>query len=323
VADSPDVAMSHAVEMHPNGLYSLNMAGYPEGVRVDRGQGGLERLVLEAREGEAYVYLHGANVAHFQPKLDKPVLMMSRKSVFEAGSPGQPIRGGVPICFPWFGVKAGDAAAPPHGVARLLPWRIESVAAEAGGRLRATLTLESDGYTRGVFPHDFALRFVVSVGASLGMELTVRNTGQGPLTFEEALHSYLAVSDVRQIALTGLEGATYIDKTDAFKRKVAPPGALEVRGETDRVFLGTQAAVTLRDPAWQRRIVVTKKGSNTTIVWNPWSQKAKVIPDLGDDDWQGMVCVETANAADDAIVLAPGATHVVSATIEAHPEQGR
>ncbi len=299
------------------------MASYPDGARVDQGQGGLERLVLAAKEGEAHVYLHGAHVAHFQPKHEKPVLMMSSKSLFEAGSPGKAIRGGVPICFPWFAAKAGDAAAPVHGVARLLPWRIETVQAESNGRLRATLLLESGAYTRGVFPHDFALRFVVSVGSSLGMELTVRNTGKAPMTFEEALHSYLAVSDARNIALAGLENAAFIDKTDAFKRKVAPAGALTIHGETDRVYPGTLASVTVTDPGWQRRIVVSKAGSSTTIVWNPWSEKAKVIPDLGDDDWRGMICVETANAADNAVTLAPGASHVVSARIEAHPERAR
>jgi glucose-6-phosphate 1-epimerase len=294
------------------------MRTLPAGVRVDQGRGGLERLVLEAGESETHVYTHGANVFHFQPKGGRPVLTASSRSHFEAGAPGKPIRGGVPICFPWFGGKAGDTTAPPHGVARLLTWGIDSVTREADGRLRAVLSLASGDYTRGQFPHDFALSFTVSVGRSLEMALAVRNTGGAPFTFEEALHSYLAVSDVRQIAITGLEQTTYIDKTDAFRRKAAADEPLVLRGETDRVFLGTRARLALSDPGWRRRIVVSKSGSDTTIVWNPWSEKAKTIPDLGDEDWTGMVCIETANAADNAITLGPGQAHTVTALIEAH-----
>ena len=297
-------------------LYSAAMKSLPAGARIDQGRGGLERLVLEAGEGETHVYTHGANVFHFQPKGGRPVLTASSRSEFEAGAPGKAIRGGVPICFPWFGGKAGEPAAPPHGVARLLTWGIDSVTREADGRLKAVLSLASGDFTRGKFPHDFALSLTVTVGRSLAMTLAVRNTGGAPFTFEEALHSYLAVSDARQIAIAGLEKTTYIDKTDAFKRKVAGDEPLVLTGETDRVFLGTRATVSVSDPAWQRRIVVSKSGSDTTIVWNPWSEKAKTIPDLGDDDWTGMVCVETANAADNAITLAPGQTHTVEARIE-------
>ena len=294
------------------------MRTFPDGVRVDQGRGGLERLVLEAAESETHVYTHGANVLHFQPKGGHPVLTASSRSEFVAGAPGKAIRGGVPICFPWFGGKAGDAAAPPHGVARLLTWTIDAVTKESDGRLRAVLSLANGAYTRGQFPHDFALTFTVTAGRSLEMALAVRNTGAGPFTFEEALHSYLAVSDVRQIAITGLEKTTYIDKTDALRRKAAADEPLVLCGETDRVFLGTRARVALSDPGWQRRIVVSKSGSDTTIVWNPWSEKAKTIPDLGDADWPGMVCIETANAADNAITLEPGQAHTLTALIEAH-----
>jgi glucose-6-phosphate 1-epimerase len=291
------------------------MTTLPDGVRIDKGPGGLERLVLAAAEGEAHIYTHGANVAHFQPKGGRPVVMMSSKAQFEAGSPGKAIRGGVPICFPWFGARAGDANAPVHGVARLLTWGVEAVTREADGRLRATLTLASNDYTHASLPQDFALAYVVTVGTSLELALTVRNTGQAPLSCEVALHTYFAVSDAREVAITGLERATYVDKADGFARKTAGDEPITLTRETDRVFVGTQAAVSLVDPGWRRRIVVSKSGSNTTIVWNPWIEKARAIPDLGDDDWQGMVCIETANAADDALTLAAGASHATVARI--------
>ena len=296
------------------------MRVFPTGARLEKGAGGLERLVLAGPGGEAHVYTHGAHVTHFQQAGGRPVLMMSSKAQFEAGTPGKPIRGGVPICFPWFGPRAGDAKAPVHGVARLLTWDVESVTREDQGRLRATFTLTSNDYTRDAFPQDFALSYTVTVGASLELALTARNTGAAPLPCEVALHSYFAVSDVRQIAIRGLERATYLDKTDKLARKVAGDDPITIAGETDRIYVGTQATVTLHDPGWRRRIVVGKSGSNTTVVWNPWIEKARAIPDLGDDDWKAMVCIEAANAADDALTLAAGAAQTIVATISVEPE---
>ena len=287
----------------------------PDGVRIEAGPGGLERLVIAARDGEAHVYTHGANVAHFQPNGARPVLFMSRRAQFEAGAPGKALRGGVPICFPWFGGRASDPQAPVHGTARLFAWTIDSVTDGADGTVEARLGLASTEYSRGLYPHDFALTFVVAVGATLRMELQVRNPGSGPISFEDAFHTYFAVSDVRQIAVSGLAGATYVDKVDAFKRKVAPGEPLVITGETDRVFLGTTGVATIDDPGWKRRIAVEKAGSSTSVVWNPSEAKARTIPDLGDDDWRSFVCVEAANAADDAVTLAPGATHSLAATI--------
>jgi glucose-6-phosphate 1-epimerase len=295
------------------------MQSLPQVARIDVGRGGLQRLILSGAEGEAHLYTHGAHIVHFQPRGERPVLMMSRAAEFAAGAPGRPIRGGVPICFPWFGPKAGDATAPPHGVARLLTWTVESISVVEDGRLRAALTLCSDAYTQRLFPDEFALGFTVTVGRSLDMALTVRNQGRAPLCFEEALHSYFSVSDVRQVAITGLEKVAFIDKADGFARKLAGDEPLVIRAETDRVFLGTRSTVTLTDPAWRRSIIVEKAGSNTTIVWNPWAEKARTIPDLADEDWWEMVCIETANAADDAVTLAPGATHVVTVTISTRP----
>ena len=296
------------------------MMRLPDGARLERAADGLDRLVLAARGGEARVYTHGAHVTHFQPEGTRPVLMMSSQARFEAGTPGKPIRGGVPICFPWFGPRAGHAQAPMHGLARLLTWQIESVTQEDQGRLCATLALASNDYTRSVFAQDFALRYTVTVGPSLEMALTVRNTGPGPLACEVALHSYLAVSDARQVLIRGLERAAYLDKTESLKRKVAGEDPIVIAGETDRVYLATRATVTLRDPGWRRCIVVRKSGSDSTVVWNPWIEKARAIEDLGDDDWQRMICIETANVAGDALTLGAGAEHVTVAAISVEPE---
>ncbi len=289
------------------------MERFPDGARLEKGQGGLDRLALDAGGGDALVYLHGAHVAHFQPKGGRPVLWMSTASRFESG---KPIRGGVPICFPWFGRKPGSPEAPQHGFARILPWRIVEVTREADDSLRALFELTPQAAARGGFPGELSLSLAVTVSRTLLMELTVRNVGRTAATYEEALHSYFAVSDVRQVRVRGLEGVGYLDTTTGRERKPGETEPVAISAETDRVYTGATQAVTVEDPGWHRRIVVAKRGSATTVVWNPWVAKAKAMPDFGDDEWTGMVCVETANALDDAIHLAPGDSHVMTATLE-------
>jgi glucose-6-phosphate 1-epimerase len=292
------------------------MERYPEGARIEKGPGGLDRLVLQAAEGEAFVYLHGAQVAHFQPRGGRPVLWMSAASRYEAG---KPLRGGVPICFPWFGPKAGAPDAPLHGFARLLTWAVAAVTRKADGGLRAVFELPAESAARGGFPRELSLSLAVTVGRSLRMELTVRNVASAAVTFEEALHSYFAVSDVPQVRIRGLEGVGFVDKTAAMARRPGETEPIAIAAETDRVYLETTGTVTIEDPGWRRHIVVAKSGSATTVVWNPWVAKAKAMPDFGDEEWTGMVCVETANAMGDAVTLAAGASHVMTATLEAQP----
>jgi glucose-6-phosphate 1-epimerase len=291
----------------------------PEGARIEKGSGNLDRIAITADQSEAHVYLHGAHVAHFQPRGARPVLFVSRRSQFEAGVPGKPIRGGVPLCFPWFGPKAGAPDAPMHGIARNLLWRLDSVTRDDRGAIRATLHLESSAFTRRLFPFEFAATFVVTVDVRLTMELIVRNTGRETMPIEEALHSYFAVGDARRLSIGGLEGLPYVDKADAFARKAGESAPIAIARETDRIYMGARTAVGIVDPAWGRRIVVDKSGSATTVVWNPWIDKAKALADFGDDEWTEMVCVETANAMDDAVTIAPGAMHAMSATIAVEP----
>jgi D-hexose-6-phosphate mutarotase len=292
------------------------MERLPDGARIETGPGGLERLRLTTGGADAQVFLHGAHVAHYQPGGGRPVLWMSGESRYESG---KPIRGGVPVCFPWFGPKAGAPDAPLHGFARVRPWSLRSVAREDDGRLCAVLELASDETTRTFFPHDLRVSLEVVVGPSLALALTVRNTGPFPFTFEEALHSYFAVADVRRCRITGLEGTPFVDKTAAGARRPGEASPIVVGAETDRVYLGTESTVAIEDPGWARRLSVAKSGSRTTVVWNPWLAKAKAMPDFGDDEWPGMVCVETANALDDAVTLAPGASHAMTVAIEARP----
>ncbi|MGD0461086.1 MAG: D-hexose-6-phosphate mutarotase [Tepidisphaeraceae bacterium] len=281
-------------------------------VRIEAGLGSLPRIVVSTQEASAEIYLHGAHVAHFQPHGSAPVLFLSRSSFFDGH---KPIRGGIPLVFPWFGPRADLPALPPHGFARTRQWEIESCDAQRDGSVRIVLTTGQDETTLPPWPHSFSLRFIVMVSGVLDAALEVTNTSRASVRFEEALHTYLAVGDIRKISVEGLDGADYIDRTDGEKRKKEQAKALGFGAETDRLYLTSAANVTVRDPVMRRSIVVEKQHSNATVVWNPWSQKAAQMADMGADEWQRMVCIETANARACAVELAAGATHRMSTRI--------
>ncbi len=273
---------------------------------------GLIRLRITTALAEAELSLDGAHLTHFQPAGAAPVLFLSRASHF---APGRPIRGGVPICSPWFGPRAGQPEAPAHGFARIIRWDVDSLTADESGLVTAVLSLTSDEATRPLWPHEFTARLRVEIARHFTMRLDVENTGDTPFQFEEALHTYFTVSDVREISVTGLEGAGYLDKTDGLRSKQLGSEPLRIVSETDRVFPAADATCVIHDPGLKRRIIIEKSGSQTTVVWNPWIAKAAAMPDFGDDEWPRMLCIETANAAENAVTLASGATHRMTALV--------
>ena len=273
----------------------------PDALRVENAPGDLVRAVISTPATEAVIYLQGAHVTHWTPRGQRPVLFVSPKSLF---APGKPIRGGVPVIFPWFGPRSDGQPGPMHGFARITEWQIEEARLRSDGNVEITFGLAPDDST-------CHLRFRVTVGSQLEMELEVRNLAEKPLRYEEALHTYFAIGDIRQASVSGLEGASYIDKTDGFKRKERGPEPMRFAKETDQVYLNTRATCVIHDPVWNRRIVVEKSGSDTTVVWNPWIEKTKSLADMATDDWQELVCVETANASENAVHLAQGASHTL------------
>ena len=287
--------------------------GIADVVRFEAGSGGLVRAVVTTASAVGHVYLHGAHVTRYEPAGEHPVLFMSPKSQFVVG---KAIRGGVPVIFPWFGARAGHPTAPDHGFARTRDWTVESVERIADGAVAVTLASEADGATRESWPHDFLIRQRVVFGERFEMTLEVENRSRAPMLFEEALHTYLLVGDVERVSITGLGGATFIDKTDGMKRKTLAADPFRLTGTTDRVFLDTRSPCTIVDPALGRRITVSKNGSATTVVWNPWREKARTMTDLGPEGWRSMLCVEAANAADDALRLDGGARHAMRVVIE-------
>jgi glucose-6-phosphate 1-epimerase len=157
--------------------------------------------------------------------------------------------------------------------------------------------------------------YTVSFGKALSVTLAVQNRAGHEIVFEEALHTYFAISDVNKVSVTGLGGTTYIDKVDGARRKTQDSAPIALSGETDRVYLSTPARMAIEDPEWRRRIVIEKDGAASAIVWNPWTEKAAAMKDLGADAWPGMICVETGNAADNEVRLAAGGEHKLATRI--------
>jgi glucose-6-phosphate 1-epimerase len=274
--------------------------------------GQLGRAVVTTPVASANIYLQGAHLTHWQPVGERPVLFLSHKSDF---LPGKPIRGGVPIAFPWFATDSMSdrfqgKPGPSHGFARIQDWTL-SFAALSGDDLHLTFTLGPTELSRQMGFNHFRLAFELILGRSLTMRLAVANDAETPLVFEEALHTYFSVSDVREISITGLEPTGFIDKTDDFRSKPAANAPLVLTTFTDRVYPNTSATCVIHDKPAGRTITIEKQHSNTTVVFNPW----KELPDMGPDEWRNMVCVETVNAGSNTVTLAPKSTHVMQAHI--------
>lgn len=249
-------------------------------------------------------FLLGAHVSAFQPTSQAhPVLFMSADSWF---AEGKPIRGGVPICFPWFGTNKLDPQAPGHGIARLANWSVEKTAVQQDA------VLVQLGITLGALK----LEYVVSFGNLLDMELRITNVSASTQTCEAALHTYFQISEASAVKIRGLESLAYID---ALTQKTVEASAAPITftAETDRVYHGEVGKIVIEDPDWGRRLVLRPRNSRTTVVWNPWIAKSQRMPDFGDLEYHHMCCVETANVGPNQIVLPAAQTQLLAVSIAA------
>jgi glucose-6-phosphate 1-epimerase len=284
--------------------------GIPGIAEVVPGNGGLPEVVVTSAAAIGEIYLHGAHVTSWRPVGAEEVFFVSSQSKWEDG---KAIRGGVPICFPWFGDKADDPKAPAHGFVRTKSWRLDSIV-DTGTAVAVAMSTSSEDSTKRWWPADFLLTFCASFGAELVLELTLTNIGRSALRFEEALHSYHNVGEARTVRVSGLDRVHFLDKTDEYRERVQQ-GDVVISAETDRVYLDTQTPVELLDAALHRRIAIEKENSLTTVIWNPWTEKAKMMSDLGNDEWTRMLCIETSNVLGYAVEVAPGRQHRMKAII--------
>jgi glucose-6-phosphate 1-epimerase len=287
-----------------------------DGAVWEDGPGGLPFLRVETDRCRARLTPYGGQVCEWTPAGQSPVLFMSPRAVFAVGTP---IRGGVPICFPWFGPHPTDPTKPAHGFARTRTWQVAGVTRDTSGDVRVALRLAADAETRALWSGAFAVSLTLSLGAGLEMTAEVENVGDEAIVYELAMHTYLAVGDVEAVRIRGLEGVRYVDKVEGGKEKIAGREPLVIAGETDRVFLDTTTTCVVDDPVLARRLHVEKQGSQATVVWNPWRDRARAMRDLGEDAWRGFVCVETTNVGPHAVRLPPRGRHAMAARITVTP----
>ncbi|MES2475496.1 MAG: D-hexose-6-phosphate mutarotase [Verrucomicrobiota bacterium] len=277
-------------------LASFEISG---SLAISPGLGGLPVVRINSPWSSAEIYLHGAHVTAFQKNGEAPLLFMSGASHFE---PGMPIRGGIPIIFPWFGARDGH---PAHGTARIAAWELFATSVLPDQSVQASLRLPDDG--------PLAATYHVTVGASLRLELVVENSAETEQSFETCLHTYFHVGDIDEVSIHGLSGNTYLDKV-LTGNHVQAEEPLLITGETDRVYQDSVTPVEILDPTVRRRIRIGKSGSRSTVVWNPWIAKSKAMPDFGDDEYPHMVCVESGNVGPDRVTLA--ASEQATLTVE-------
>lgn len=253
----------------------------------------------------ANIALQGAHVATFQPRGEEPVVWLSPHAKF---APGKSIRGGVPVCWPWFGPHKTESKFPSHGHARTAPWEVLETKALPDGSTFIRFGLVESDATRAHWAHPSTAQLEVTVSKSLRVELVTTNTGNTAFELSEALHTYFQVSDVEKMTIRGLENCEYLDKVQDFARFKQEDGFV-IESEVDRVYVNTAADCVIEDKGLKRAIRISKQGSMSTVVWNPWTEKADKMGDFGENGHRGMVCVESGNAMENAVVLAPGETH--------------
>jgi len=272
------------------------------------GQGDMPVANIHNEVGSASIALQGAHVLSFKPKGEDDLIWMSEDATF---APKKSLRGGVPICWPWFGPHATEQTLPAHGYARTVGWNPVSAKVLDNGATYLCFELDHGKVDEDLQVHALEVKLHITVGSSLKLRLETKNCGDVDYVLSEATHTYFNVGDVRQVRVEGLNGCEYLDKTDNFTRK-HQDGDVSIEQETDRVYLNTSAELRICDAALSRTIVIENEQSHSAIVWNPWIETAEKMGDLGQDGYLHMLCVETANAADNAVTLASGEIHSMS-----------
>ncbi len=275
-------------------------------VQFKEGEGGLAIAEISNAHATARIALQGAHLMTWQPHGQAPVIWLSKFAKFASG---KSIRGGVPICWPWFGAHATDSKLPGHGFARTVMWEVlETKAMPDGGTFLRFGLVETDS-TRAQWPHPCSVQIEFAIGKTLHINMVTRNIGAQAFTLGEALHTYFHISDVGQMTIRGLENCDYMDKAGGLSELKKQMNGIKIESEVDRVYLNTNSDCIIKDRGLHRVIRIAKQGSLSTVVWNPWTEKADKMGDFGPEGYRGMICVESANALDNVVTVAPGTSH--------------
>ena len=258
----------------------------------------------------ATVSTYSGQVLSYRPKnQQEDLLFVSDKACYEDG---KAIKGGIPVCWPWFGPDPDNQGRPAHGFARNRQWQVTGSESLADGSTKIIMSMTDNDATHALWPHLFRLDIVITVGDSLKVELVTHNTGKDSITISQALHTYFRVGDIARVTLLGLDGIQYLDKAND-SACMTQSGPVTISGEVDRIYTAVSGDLTINDSSLGRKIVIASSGSSTAVVWNPWVEIAASMADLDDNDYQCMLCVETANAGPETVEIAAGEVHRLAA----------
>lgn len=279
--------------------------GIANQLEILEGKGGLPFISITNSSAKALISIYAGQVLSFQPVTETEDLMfLSDKAYYQEG---KAIKGGVPICWPWFGPDPDGSGRPAHGFVRNRFWNVIATETTPAGETKVVLGLVDTEETRAIWPYSFELAIAISVGKTLRLELITRNTGTQAFSITQAFHTYFSVGDINQVKIFGLESKNYLDKVANGVQK-QQQGAIEIASEVDRIYTHITEDLIIDDNKLGRRIVIASQGSKTAVVWNPWSEICAQMADLENEAYKNFVCVETTNAADDVVTIAPGET---------------
>ena len=269
---------------------------------------GFKYIEIQNKQAEAKIALQGAHLFHYKVKDKASLLWLSEAAYFEEG---KAIRGGIPICFPWFGKNKDDPSLPQHGFARTQIWTVVLEEEIDEGTTHIQLQLKPNAYTLTQWAYLFDVTLDITIGYELNIALSVTNTDKKPFEISTALHTYFSVSDIDNISIKGLENRAYYDALEG--ETFIQDGDIVIQEEVDRVYINPSEMITLLDG--DVKINLQQEGSNSLVVWNPWIEKSKQMADMTEDGYRTMVCLETSNAREDSRVLKPNESHVLKAII--------
>lgn len=292
------------------GSHPVNYAGSGN-IRYVKGENGLDYVEIENDLATARLALQGAHLTHWHPRhTAEPVLWLSEHSRHE---PGRSIRGGIPLCWPWFGAHPTDSSLCTHGFARVTPFSIIDVGELDDGYTRIVLEMKQTENVLRQLSYPYLLTITLEIGATLRLRLSTTNRATQPFFVGEAFHTYFNIGNVESIRVSGLDGVEYADKLQNYRRSTQQ-GDVVFRQEFDRIYVSSTSTVTIHDPEFKRMIVIDKQGSNSTVIWTPWEARAHQMVDMpSDGGWRNMICVETANAIENLVMINPDHTHVMTA----------
>lgn len=264
------------------------------------GKGGLIMAVVNTEYASALISTYAGQVLSFIPKGEEDLLFVSEKAHYKQG---KATKGGIPVCWPWFGSDPEGRGRPGHGFVRSSQWQVLATKAEDNAVV-LELGIENNETIKEMWPDAFSLKIIITIGKALEISLVTKNVTTQDMTITQGLHTYFKVGDIAQTSVLGLENKTFLDKVDGGQEKTQQ-GAVAIDQEVDRIYLGVNNQLIIEDKSLNRKIIIDSENSNSAVVWNPWIEKAQAMGDFEDSEYLKMICVETTNAASDVVTIAP------------------